>query len=697
MSNAMTLLINADASKAKGELKGLGGGVDEVGAASARTTLRTAAMGAALAALVVGLAHLTGKAIDAADAIAKLSEITGISTEKLSGLKLAAGLAGTSVESLAGGIRKLQKGMLDAATKGTGPVNDALGVMGIELRDAEGNLRSTEAVMADVADTFSLMENGAVKAGLAQDLMGRSGTQMIPLLNQGADAMSRLHQESVALGVVWSEDDTQAAEDFNDAILRLKTAGDGMVQTFAMSWIPLMADIAVGAAIATEALLVLGKTQRQMDAERTEAAQDQINDADNRLRGLERNLRAWQQMTAAELAEMGETEAFRDMMVATWEERVERQKSLVVSLANEFGAEAGILTKQAKLLREQARLRAEAATSGRVSAPSAVGGGGTDDGTAQVLKDRERAAADLKTTLDSLAAVMVQMEAASLSGVDKLSFELAQRTAAIELQRDALLSNEMLSQAERLSVREASAQAIVAIEADTSRQIEALHQQAVEGERAASEERIRIREREGQQAVGYAMSTMGSVSTFAGQIGDLVTALYGEQTEEGKKAAKAAFVTQQIVAIAQATISMFVAIAKANELGYPQSIAAMIAAGFTGGVQIAGIAGTTIAGIADAGMLPGALSKAGFGQHSALFVRDDEMVTDPATTKDLGRTVQLTNQILSGRQSSGGGEVTIPIVVNVDGDPVYEATEKRRIRARERGISHDDRQRYGEA
>ena len=60
----------------------------------------------------------------------------------------------------------------------------AFKALGISVKDNEGNLRSSEEVFLDVADKFSKMEDGAGKTTLAIKLFGKSGADLIPLLNQ---------------------------------------------------------------------------------------------------------------------------------------------------------------------------------------------------------------------------------------------------------------------------------------------------------------------------------------------------------------------------------------------------------------------------------------------------------------------------------------------------------------------------------
>ncbi len=243
--------LRADADQLLGTLRETNEALRDTGAATGEAaakapvlTKRTVAMGSALGALAASVAVATSRAIAYGDALGKMSERTGLSTEMLSGLEVLARKSDTSIETLAQGVATLSKGMADAAERGTGPVADGLRSLGISATDADGQLRSTDAVLADVTDALASMENGAEKAAAAQRLFGGSGRDLIPLLNQGADGMARAAAEASALGLVWSDDTSQAAEDFGDALTDLQSVGDGWIQTVAQTYVPALRDLA---------------------------------------------------------------------------------------------------------------------------------------------------------------------------------------------------------------------------------------------------------------------------------------------------------------------------------------------------------------------------------------------------------------------------------------------------------------------
>jgi len=171
------------------------------------------ALGAGLSA--AGVVAFAKGAIDAADNMRDLSQKTGVSVENLSRFQQAAQMAGTDIEGVGKAMGKLAKGMYEAATTGKGPASEALRSLGISAVDANGKLRGTDQVMLDVADRFKQMPDGAQKAALAVQLFGKAGADMIPMLNEGRQAIE-------GLAATMSTEFANKADAYNDSLAATK-------------------------------------------------------------------------------------------------------------------------------------------------------------------------------------------------------------------------------------------------------------------------------------------------------------------------------------------------------------------------------------------------------------------------------------------------------------------------------------------
>ena len=184
--------------------------------------------GAALSGIGLAFVVLTKKAIDTADEFAKMSQKVGVSVEVLSGLSFAANLAGTNIGTVEKGLGLLSKNLTDYSD-GVGEAKDSFKELGISAFDLDGNLRSTDDVLFEVADKFKVMPDGTKKTALAMEIFGKAGKDLIPMLNAGSDGLHDMLTEADGLGQVMSTETAQAAERFNDSLERLKTSLSGVI------------------------------------------------------------------------------------------------------------------------------------------------------------------------------------------------------------------------------------------------------------------------------------------------------------------------------------------------------------------------------------------------------------------------------------------------------------------------------------
>jgi hypothetical protein len=196
-------------------------------------------------ALSVGAFVAAGKAaINYADSIDEMAEKVGIAAEELSALTYAAKVNGVSTEQLQTGLTMLIRSMGEGAEK-----FDALGV---SIYDSNGQLRSANDVLVDVAEKFSVMEEGVGKSQWALELFGRSGLNLIPVLNLGSKGLAKATEEARLFGRVVSGETAKSAAKFNDNLVRLQSAFDGLILEAIGPIIPQLVQL-------TETLLELAK------------------------------------------------------------------------------------------------------------------------------------------------------------------------------------------------------------------------------------------------------------------------------------------------------------------------------------------------------------------------------------------------------------------------------------------------------
>ena len=211
--------------------------------AGASSVIANAFAGLAGAFSVGAMAAMVKSSIDAADGLSKLAQRTGETVENLARLQYAGSLADVSNDALATSLKKLSKNMAEAAG-GSGEVADAFKAIGVSVVASDGKLRSSGDVLNDVADRFAGYEDSAAKAALAQAIFGRSGADLIPLLNAGSQGLKEMGDEASRLGVVISTETAQAAERFNDQMTRVNAALGSIAKETAAELLPVLNELA---------------------------------------------------------------------------------------------------------------------------------------------------------------------------------------------------------------------------------------------------------------------------------------------------------------------------------------------------------------------------------------------------------------------------------------------------------------------
>jgi hypothetical protein len=196
--------------------------------------------GFGIGAAIDGLAELGKSALDNAVSIVHLSEKIGTGVETLSVLSLAARDADVSQEDLGTSLQRLAKNM-DLAAQGSAKPLDAFKRLGISMKDIKSN---------DPGQMFVLLSQklgaagGSTKAAaLAQDLLGKSGANLLPVMQQLAnDGFDNLQAKAQRMGLFLSQDVVDDIKAANDALTDLKNISLGVATQFLSGFAPKAAD-----------------------------------------------------------------------------------------------------------------------------------------------------------------------------------------------------------------------------------------------------------------------------------------------------------------------------------------------------------------------------------------------------------------------------------------------------------------------
>lgn len=172
-----------------------------------------------------------------ADETAKTARSLGINIERLQELQFAAQISGASANDVSKALKTLAK-RARGASQGLKAPKAAFEAVGVSVTDAEGKLRSLDEILKDIAQGTKRLKNPTEKAALAQELIGKSGVNLINFLNEGRSGINRLAKDFQGLGAAITEKAANKAEAFNDEMLRTKLAMQGIRNTLAAQLLP---------------------------------------------------------------------------------------------------------------------------------------------------------------------------------------------------------------------------------------------------------------------------------------------------------------------------------------------------------------------------------------------------------------------------------------------------------------------------
>ena len=221
--NSIAIQISADSAGAVSNINKVGTSLSRLGS---QTNTIVGSMVtrwlsfAGVAAGIYSVVNAIKKYADMGEELLKTSQMLGISVEHLSGLKYAAELSETSIESLTTGVGIFSKSLSGINEEGK-DTTYILKQLGVTSRDPY-------TALLQLADSFSKMQDSAAKTHIAMMLLGRSGKDLIPLMNEGTAGIKRMHEEAERVGIIMSTDAAKGADAFNDNITKLKANLQGL-------------------------------------------------------------------------------------------------------------------------------------------------------------------------------------------------------------------------------------------------------------------------------------------------------------------------------------------------------------------------------------------------------------------------------------------------------------------------------------
>ena len=190
------------------------------------------------------------------DSIDKGSQKMNMSAKQYQKWAYAMKLSGSSIEELREGYNQMS-GQISQAVNGTKESQKAFQRLGVNLKDTQGNLRSTGDIFEDVVVSLQNMDNATERTALAYKLFGESVSKLNPLLNNNANFLREVVRTQNALGSQMSDNLVAESAKFQDAIATLGQAWQGFKNVLGETILPVIQKIVVWITVAIAKITIL--------------------------------------------------------------------------------------------------------------------------------------------------------------------------------------------------------------------------------------------------------------------------------------------------------------------------------------------------------------------------------------------------------------------------------------------------------
>lgn len=201
------------------------------------------ALASAIKEMASALASVVTDSAAFADNVLTLSTNTGLTTDQIQEFQYMAELTDTSLETVTGSLTKLTRNMATAQS-GTGAAAEAFAKLGVDVTDAEGNLRSNQEVFLEVIDALGQVSNETERDATAMALFGKSAQDLNSIVAIGSEGIAKFAQEAHDMGYVLDGDALSSLGAVDDAMQRLKNTGTTLKNQLGLALAPTISGLA---------------------------------------------------------------------------------------------------------------------------------------------------------------------------------------------------------------------------------------------------------------------------------------------------------------------------------------------------------------------------------------------------------------------------------------------------------------------
>ena len=205
-----------------------------LGAARAVERLAGPMAGITGAASLAGMVELSRKWAEAGNQISKTSNLLNMPVDRLSALRGAARLAGSTAEAMDSSMKGLSETLHKAFYSRDAGAQMNLKALGIDWRDEHGNITKTEVALGKLASKASTYTDKAT-AGRALETVGVD-KDLLPLLEHGQAGLDAKLTQARQTGAVMTAEMAANATKMNTAWTTVALSVEGVGNRIAESW-----------------------------------------------------------------------------------------------------------------------------------------------------------------------------------------------------------------------------------------------------------------------------------------------------------------------------------------------------------------------------------------------------------------------------------------------------------------------------
>lgn len=173
------------------------------------------------------LIRFAGAEAQVVEETAKLANRLGLTYGEMAGLKAAGDLVGVGMDQIGKAVTKADVALVKASG-GSKVAQKAFADLGLNI-DELANMNAADRFNA-IAESIAALPTEAQRSAAAVQLFGRAGAELLPLFNEGADAIRQAREEAERFGLTLTGQQAKNVDTMNDSFDRARQAIAGVVQ-----------------------------------------------------------------------------------------------------------------------------------------------------------------------------------------------------------------------------------------------------------------------------------------------------------------------------------------------------------------------------------------------------------------------------------------------------------------------------------